>query len=120
MSEANIEQPANLESLHREKARLRKIGLVILLVGLCSAGLVYWIGKSREDPALAQYRETEARAETRQMEQLYGTSGDVMQKLLTGMRRPRNQALTIVFATVLFSAGCFYLGRPLPDIDKTC
>lgn len=104
--------------MQREKARLRKIGLIILIAGLCSAGVVYWIGKRAEDPALADYRQAEARAESRQMEMLYGTSGDIMQELVTAMKRPGNQALAIVAVTALVSCACFYLGRPLPDSDE--
>ena len=115
MSHGNTEEPTSLDSLRREKARLRKIGLIVLIAVLCSAGVVYWIGSRPEDPALAQYRQDQARAVTRQMETLYGTSGDVMQKVLTAMKRPRNQALAIVAATALIAGGCFYLGRPIPE-----
>jgi uncharacterized protein YjeT (DUF2065 family) len=114
----NPEPPAAPESLHQEKARLRKIGLIVLIAGLCGTGLVYWIGNRPEDPALADYRQAEARAETRQMEMLYGTSGDVMQKLVTAMKKPRNQALAIIGLTALISGACFYLGRPVPRNDE--
>ena len=110
--------PENLdesESLHREKARLKKIGVIILLLGLVSAGLLYWIRARPEDPALENYRQNVARAETRQMESLYGTSGDVMQKLLTALKRPGTQAIIIVAVTVLVSGACFYLSRPFPE-----
>lgn len=115
MSETRTESPESPESLHREKARLRKAGFIILLTGLCCAGVVYWIGSRPQDPALAQYREAEARAETRQMEMLYGTSGDIMQKFMTAMKHPGTQAVAIVAVTALVSCGCFYLGRPFPN-----
>lgn len=115
MSEQNTGSPTDDGSLHRDKARLRKAGLIILIVGLCSAGIVYWIGSRAEDPALAGYRQAEARAESRQMEMLYGTSGDIMQKLLIAMKQPGNQALAIVAVTALVSCACFYLGRPITE-----
>jgi hypothetical protein len=115
----NPESPSNPDSLHHEKARLRKIGLLILIAGVCAAGLVYWIGNRPEDPALADYRQSEARAETRQMESLYGTSGDVIQKVMTGMRRPRNQAIAVIAITVAVSGVCFYLGRPFHEGEET-
>lgn len=110
---------SNLESSHdsllREKARLRKIGSVILIAGLVSAGLLYWIRNRPEDPALAEYRQSEERNATYQMERLYGTSGDVTHKLMDAMKRPGNQALAIVALTALASGACFYLGRPFRD-----
>ena len=115
----DTEASENLDSLRHEKARLRKIGLIILLAGLCSAGLVYLIGNRPEDPALAEYRQSEERNASRQMETLYGTSGDVMHKLMNAMKRPGNQALAIIALTVVVSGGCFYLGRPFAEDQET-
>lgn len=109
----------NPDSLPCEKARLRKIGLVILLLGLVSAGLLYWIRNRPEDPALAEYRLSEERNAKLQMERLYGTSGDVTHKLMDVMSRPGNQALAIIALTAIVSGACFYLGRPLPDEHET-
>jgi hypothetical protein len=94
---------------------LRKIGLIILLAGLGTSGVVYWIGNRPQDPALAEYRQSEDRNASRQMESLYGTSGDVMHKLMNAMKRPGNQALAIIALTAVVSGVCFYLGRPFPE-----
>ena len=115
MPEPNKEASGRLDSLRREIARMRKLGLIVLLAGLVSAGLVYWIGNRPEDPALAEYRQSEERNASRQMESLYGTSGDVMHKLMDAMRRPGNQALAIIGFAVVVSGVCFYLGRPFGD-----
>lgn len=119
MFDSKSESPANYDSLHREKARLRKIGLIVLIAGLVGAGLVYWIGNRPQDPALAEYHQSEERNATRQMEQLYGTSGDVMHKLMNAMSRPRNQALAIIALAAVVSGVCFYLGRPIPEDHET-
>jgi hypothetical protein len=108
------ENLAELESLHREKARLRKVGVIILFLGLASAGLLYWIRTRPEDPALEQYRRDESRAVSRQMQMLYGTSGNVMQDFLTALKRPGTEAIIIVIVTTLISGACLYLGRPFP------
>ncbi len=100
--------------MHREKARLRLIGLVILVVGLVAAGIVYWRGNRAEDARLAEYEQSQARAESRQMQMLYGTSGGLLQDFLDALKQPGNQALTVAGITVVISAACFYLGRPLP------
>jgi hypothetical protein len=114
MAAPEAEQRAT-ESLQREKARLRKIGLIVLIVGLGSAGLVYWAGNRPEDPTLAEYRQSEERNASRQMQSLYGASGGVMHKFMDAMRRPGNQALAIIVLTAVVSGVCFYLGRPIPD-----
>jgi hypothetical protein len=107
-------------SLHREKARLRLIGVIVLMLGLGSAGLVYWIGnRAPEDARLDEYRQSQARAESRQMQMLYGTSGGLMEDFLNALKRPGNQALGIGMITGLVAAGCFYLGRPLPKSEET-
>ena len=106
---------SNPDSLLREKARLRKIGFVILVLGLVSAGLLYWMRNRPEDPALAEYRQSEERNASYQMQRLYGASGDVTHKLLDAMKRPANQAVVIIALTALVSGACFYLGRPFPN-----
>ena len=106
---------ADHASLHREKARLRSISLIILVLGLAAAGIVYWHGTRAEDARLAEYEQSQARAESRQMQMLYGTSGGLMQDFFQALKQPRNQALTIAGVTIVIAAACFYLGRPLAD-----
>lgn len=91
----------------------------MLSVGIVSAGLVYWIGNRSQDARLDQYQEAQARAESRQMQMLYGTSGGLMEDFLNALKRPGNQALGISVITVVIAAGCFYLGRPFPEGKET-
>jgi hypothetical protein len=119
LPEGSTDPQTSPSSLQREKTRLRWIGLVVLLVGFSSAGLVYWTGNRSEDSGLEQYKEAQTRAESRQMQMLYGTSGGVMEDFLNSLKRPGTQALAIAGITVLIAAGCFYLGRPLPGPDET-
>jgi len=109
------ENLAESESLHREKARLKKVGALILLLGFASAGMLYWIRTRPEDPALEQYRQDESRAVSRQMQMLYGSSGNVMQDFVTALKRPGTQAIVIIAVTALISGACFYLARPFPE-----
>jgi hypothetical protein len=104
-------------SLQREKARLRLIGLVVLVAGLSIAGLVYRRGTRSEDARVEQYEQAQARAESRQMQMLYGTSGGLMEDFLNALKRPGNQAMIIAAITGLIAGGCFYLGRPLPEVE---
>lgn len=119
MAEPTPENLAELESLHREKARLKKIGILILLLGLVSAGLLYWIRARPENPALEQYLQDESRVESRQMQTLYGTSGNVMQEFVRALKRPGTQAIIIIVATALISGACFYLARPFPEDNRS-
>ena len=100
-------------ALKREKARLRLAGVVILAIGLIAAALLYWLRASNAD--LDQYREAQARAETHQMELLYGTSGGLTEDLTNALKRPADQAIIIAVVSALIAAGCFYLGRPFPE-----
>ena len=106
----------DLAALHREKARLRKIGAIILALGLISAGLLYWL--RTENSNLNELRESQARAESRQMQLLYGRSGGITEDLSNALKRPGPQALSIVAISVIIAAGCFYLGQPIEESDE--
>ena len=118
MPEPSAETSIDSAALHREKARLRLIGIIVLLLGLGIAGIVYWHGQPAEDARLEEFEQSQIRAESRQMQILYGTSGGVMEDLLNDLKQPKNQALAIVIISGLIAAGCFYLGRPFPEGDE--
>ena len=97
---------------------MRLIGIIVLILGLGSAGIVYWHGTRAEDPRLEQYEQAQARAESRQMQMLYGTSGGLMEDLMNALKRPGNQAVLIIVISGLVAGGCFYLGRPFPEAEE--
>jgi len=105
----------DLAALHREKARLRKAAAIILAAGLISAGLLY--GLRTENSNLDQLRESQARAESRQMQLLYGRSGGITEDLSNALKRPGPQALLIIAISGIIAAGCFYLGQPIQEHD---
>jgi len=110
------ESPNDLIALNREKAQLRKIGALILAIGLISAGLLYWL--RAENSNLDQLRESQAHAESRQMQLLYGRSGGITEDLSNALKRPGPQALLIVVVSGIIAAGCFYLGQPIQESDE--
>jgi len=113
------EASAELAALNREKARLRLIGIIILTVGILSAGLVYWLGTRAQNAQLDQYQQSQIRAESRQMQLLYGPSGGLTEDLTNALKRPGPQALLIALFSGMIAAGCFYLGRPFPKDDQS-
>ena len=117
MPEPIKEGSADLAALNREKARLRLIGIIILAVGLTSAGLVYWLGNRAQNARLDKYQQAQIRAESRQMQLLYGPSGGLTEDLTNALKRPGPQAVLIALFSGMIAAGCFYLGRPLPKDD---
>ena len=117
MPDSNPEPSHDLAALNREKARLRLAGSIILSAGLVSAGLLYWLRTQNSN--LDQYREAQARAESRQMQLLYGQSGSLTEDLSNALKRPGPQALLIATVSGILAAGCFYLGKPLPKGEDT-
>lgn len=117
MGERSAKGLTDFDSLHREKARLRWIGRIVLVVGLATAGIVYWHGTHAQeaDLQMQEYEQSKARAESRQMQMLYGTSGGLMQDFFDSMKQPGNQAMAIGGISVAIAAVCFYLGRPLAE-----
>jgi len=120
MGEGSAEGLTDHASLHREKARLRLIGLIILVLGLVAAGIVYWHGRRAQeaDLQIQEYEQSQSRAESRQMQMLYGTSGGLIQDFLESMKQPGNQAAAIAGISSLIAAICFYLGRPLAKDEE--
>jgi len=114
MSSRNSESP-DVAALNREKARLRLVGIVILAVGLISAGLLYWLRTGNSN--LDQIRESQAHAESRQMQLLYGRSGGITSDLSNLLEEPSAQALVIIVVSAIIAAGCFYLGQPIREND---
>jgi hypothetical protein len=94
------------------------IALVVLTLGAVSAGLVYWLETRSPDlsdnPAMSGFD----RAQTRQMEQLYGKSGELIQNWINDLKQPGTQAFVIILASGLIAAGCFYFARLLDDDEK--
>jgi hypothetical protein len=91
--------------------RLKWTGRVILAAGLVTAAWVYGMGwrnkELRNDPSMLGFN----RAEQRQMGELYGQSGLLMDEWMNDLKRPGTQAGLILVSSGLVAAGCFYLAR---------
>ena len=106
------------DSSSRRSARLRIIGTVVLVLGLGSAGLVYWLGTRSpdvsDDLSMLGYN----KAQTRQMGMLYGKMGPVIEEWFDDLKQPGTQAEIIVAVSILVAAGCFYFARLLDHDDE--
>ncbi len=90
----------------------------MLALGLASAGLVYWLetrnANLNDDPSMQGFN----RAEQRQMGQLYGKSGLLIDRWTDDLKQPGTQAVLIAGFSVAVFAACFYFARLLDYDDE--
>ena len=102
----------------RRARRYRVSGVAIALLGLVSAGVVYWLGSRAPDfsadPGMAGFD----RREEQQMGVLYGKQGQLIEDLDHALKQPGTQAILIVIVAAIVAAGCFYFARILEEEAK--
>jgi len=95
------------------------IGVLVLLLGLGSAGLVYWMGTRSpnvmDDLSMVGFN----KAQRRQMGHLYGKMGLALEQFSDDLKQPGTQAKIIAVVSVVTAAGCFYFVRRFRDGDVT-
>ena len=115
---ANSMMPAAASSVRRRVRRCRLTGVSVLLLGLVSASVVYWLGSRAPDysadPDMAAFN----RPEERQMGILYGKQGQLIEDLDNALKQPGTQAGLIVVVAAVLASGCFYLARSLETETK--
>ena len=92
-------------------ARLRTLGLLVLLLGLGGAGLVYWFGAPAEDLSDDVATARTSKKVDRAIEVNVGKMGLFMSDLMEDFQDPRTQAAAIAIASALAACGCFYFAR---------
>lgn len=104
---------------NRRARKLRAIGVIVLALGIAGAGIVYWLGTRdadlSNDPSMQGFN----RAEQRQMGQLYGKSGLLIDEWSDDLKQPGTQAVLIAGFSVAIFAGCFYFARLLDYDDES-
>lgn len=118
MSE-NDKASTSVKSFRQRARRLRMIGVIVLALGIGGSVILYWV-RSRspdvsDDLSMAGFN----RAETRQMGQLYGKQGLLIEQWSEDLKQPGTQATIITGFSVLVFAGCFYFARLLDYDDKS-
>ncbi len=99
------------DSSRRAGARLRTVGVLVLLLGLGGAGLVYWRGAIPEDLSDDVATARTSKKQARAIEVNVGKMGLFMNDLLEDFQDPGTQAATIAAASVCVACGCFYFAR---------
>ena len=98
-------------SSSRPGARLRIIGVLVLLLGLGGAGVLYWTGAPPEDLTDDVATARTSKKEVRAIEVNVGKMGVFMDDLLEDWQNPGTKASTIVAASIFVASGCFYFAR---------
>ena len=106
--------------------RWRTAALVILVLGILSAGLDYWlVSRSQSQSGLDDLSQSSAdKKALHQMSVIYGKSGYLIDDLENAVARPGVQAALILGIAGLLAAGCWYISRlpapePLDDFFKS-
>jgi len=95
----------------KRQRRLKIVGTSILLSGLCVAGVIYWVGKQSTAQSEDELLRGNARAQSRQMEILYGKMGLLTQEISDDLKDPGTQAFLVAAVSIMVAAGCFYFAR---------
>ena len=102
---------------NRRRAQLFRIAVLLSLVlGIGSAGLVYWQGTRANDlsgdPGMLGFD----RKETQQSEVLYGRQGELLDEWSNDIKQPGTQAFILLATGALAAVICFYAAH-LCDVN---
>jgi hypothetical protein len=95
------------------------IGVIILALGIAGAGVLYWLRTRSPDVSGDLSMQGYNRAQQRQMGQLYGNSGLLVEQWSDDLEQPGTQAILIAGFSIAVFAGCFYFARLLDYDDET-
>ena len=108
----------NRPSPPQKPSKLTVAGIIILVLGIVSAGVVYELGRRAADVELDPSMIGYDKQQNEQMERMYGKSGELMEDLSNGLKQPNTQAGIIVAVSVVTSLICFRLAKPIPEEMK--
>jgi hypothetical protein len=95
-------------------ARLRRIGLIVLLFGVCGAGAIYWHGRKPQvaaDAPEGRVTADDSKQIARNAQLLYGKTAWALMGLFDDLTQPTGLAVLIVTVAAAGSFACFHLAR---------
>ncbi len=100
-----------VSSSKRRARKLRITGVILLALGIAGAGIIYWLGMREPDVSGDLSMVGFNRAETRQMERLYGKQGELIEEWSDDLKQPGTQAAIIAIFSGIVASACFYFAR---------
>ena len=100
------------------RARLNTLGVIVLLVGMSTGDLVYWLAGTHDTPAddvLAE--QMQSKAYQASVERNVGAFGALMAQwsdALAELGQPRPLAVTIMVVSCAAAGGCFWVASRQP------
>ena len=102
------------------RARLNTLGVIILLMGVGTGDLVYWLAGSDDAPTdrdvLAEQKQS--KVYEREVERNVGAFGALMARwsdALAELGEPKPLAVTIMVVSCAAAGGCFWVASRQPD-----
>lgn len=86
---------------------MRRLGVLIALAGVLSAGFLYFLETHHAGPSLEELIPGTSRANSRLMGIYYGHAGKMMWEWREAIARPEVQALLILIVAAIAAAVCF-------------
>jgi hypothetical protein len=115
---ANNKTPGPVSSANRRARALRITAIIVLLLGILSEGVVYWLGTRSADTSDDPSMWVNEKAQARQEGILFGKQSVLIQELSDDLKRPGTQAMIIIGTAALIAGGCFYFARLLEQHDE--
>lgn len=98
-----------MEPKENQVARLRRIGLIVLIAGTVIGGLIYLLVPSEAQPdentLASQYYKRDERA----AQGLWGNGGSAVLWLTRSLKQPGTYSVIVIAASAIFALICFYL-----------
>ena len=101
-------------------AQLKKIGLIVLVVGLAIGAMIWLLfpndNSSDDNSMLNQYY----KQQDVQAQRLWGNQGSLVLEFTRSLKRPSTWSVIIAVLSVIFALACFYLAsRPPEENEKS-
>ena len=102
----------------RPSLRLRIAGRVVLVCGIAAAIIFYWFKSHNATPELDELTAGYIKSRDRQLGQLMGPFGVMMNQWMEVLQRPSVEALLIAAASAVGAWICFRLSETADEPDR--